>query len=234
VLAGSAYADDPEYDEFGNKIESKNEDAEALESESEPPPPEPVFPKMFDAALGGGFGYGFTTGDFYSGLDSGVLYFGEIRVAVSPKSYIKFGYRKTNIYQDVQGVSDVDGTYLGTVDLSVDVHTYFASLGWLSLPNKKNNLRVYGEMGAGYGNHVITADVGSVSISDDMGKFMLIGQFGVLVPISNGPVGLDVGGSFQWKSFSGGENEGWGAILGVHVGLVLMIGSGQEAEEPNP
>jgi hypothetical protein len=223
VLAGSAYAGDPEYDEFGNKIESQNDDAEALESESEPPP-KPVFPKMFDATVGGGFGYGFTIGDFYSSLESGVLYFGEIRIAVSPKIYIKLGYRKTNIYQDVQSFSDLDGTYLGTADLSVDVHTYFASLGWLSLPNKKTNLRMYGELGGGYGNHVSTASVGSVSISDDTGKFMLIGQLGVLVPINNGPVGLDVGGSFMWKSFSAHVGEGLGVILGVHVGLVFMIG----------
>jgi hypothetical protein len=63
-----------------------------------------------------------------------------------------------------------------------------------------------------------------VSISDDTGKFMLIGQLGVLVPINNGPVGLDVGGSFMWKSFSGHVGEGLGVILGVHVGLVFMIG----------
>jgi hypothetical protein len=179
---------------------------------------------MFDATVGGGLGYGFSLGDFYSGLESGVLYFGEIRIAVSPKSYIKFGYRKTNIYQDVQSVSDTDGTYLGTVDLSVDVHTYFASLGWLSMPDKKTNSRVYAEMGAGYGNHVSTASVGSVSISDDTGKLMLIGQLGVLAPINNGPVGLEVGGSFMWKTSTGHVGEGWGAILGVHVGLVLMIG----------
>jgi len=228
VLTGSAYAGDPQYDEFGNKIESKNDDAEAQESETEPPPPEPDYPKMFDITIGGGFGYGFPVGDFYSGLDSGPLYFGEIRIAVSPKSYIKFGYRKINIYNDVQSVSDIDGTYLGTVDLSADVNTYLFSLGWLSSPNKNKNLRMYSEFGGAYGNHVITASVGSESISDDTGKFMILGQIGVILPINNSRVGLDLGGSVLWKSFSGSNDEGWGAILSVHLGLVIMAGGGAD------
>ena len=226
VLVGGANAGDPQYDEFGKKIESQKGDAEARDSETEPPPPDPVYPKMFDATFGGGFGYGFTTGDFYSKLESGYLYFGEIRIAVSRKSYIKFGYRKINIYNDVQSVSDFDGTYLGTVDLSVDVHAYLFSLGWLSSPNKNKNLRIYGELGGGYGNHVITASMGSQSLSDDTGKFMLLGQIGVILPINKSRVGLDVGGSVLWKSFSGGKDEGWGAILSVHVGLVILAGGG--------
>jgi hypothetical protein len=226
VLAGSAYSGDPQYDEFGNKIESKNDDAEEQESETEPPPPEPVYPKMFDATFGGGFGYGFTTGDFYSGLDSALLYFGEFRLALSPKIYIKLGYRKINIYNDVQSVSDVDGTYLGTFDLSADVHAYLFSLGWLSSPNENTNLRIYGEFGGGYGNHVVTASMGSLSLSDDTGKFMLLGQIGVILPINKSRVGLDLGGSILNKSFSGGDNEGWGAIFSVHVGLVIIAGGG--------
>jgi hypothetical protein len=225
VLAGSAYSGDPQYDEFGNKIESQNDDVEAQESETEPPP-DPVYPKMFDATFGGGFGYGFPTGDFYSGFDSGFLYFGEFRLALSPKSYIKLGYRKINIYNDVQSVSDVDGTYLGTVDLSVDVHAYLFSLGWLSSPNENKNLRMYGEFGGGYGNHVITASIDSVSFSEDEGKFMFLGQIGVILPINKSRVGLDLGGSALWKSFSGSSNEGWGAILSVHLGLVIMAGGG--------
>ncbi len=161
---------DPRYDEFGNRVESKNDDSEALESETEPPPPEPDYQKMFDATIGGGFGYGFPVGSFYDGFDSGPLYFGEIRIAFSPKTYVKLGYRRMNIFQDTQGVSDVDGTYLGTVDLSVDVDVYTASIGWLSLPNKFNKLRIYGEVGGGYANHVITASFDSLTISEGDGK----------------------------------------------------------------
>ena len=233
VLAGGTDLGNPQYDEFGSKIDSQKDDTEAQEGETDSPPPEPVFPKMFDVTMGGGFGYGFPIGGFYSDLDSGPLYFGEIRIAVSAKSYIKFGYRKMNIFKDSQGVSDIDGTYLGTVDLSLDVHAYVLSMGWLSSPNKMNKLRMYGEFGAGYANHVLTARIDSISLSDDEGKFVIASQIGVIVPFSNGPVGLDVGGSILWKTFTGEPDEGWGALLAAHVGLVFLIGGGQEAVEPS-
>ena len=228
IPAKGAYAGDPQYDEFGNRIESNNDDAEEQEGESEPPPPELDFPKMFDATIGGGFGYGLPVGEFYTGLDSGPLYFGEIRFAFSPKVYLKFTYRKMNIFKDSAGVSDEDGTYLGTVDLSLDVHEYFASMGWLSSPNKNNKLRMYGEFGAGHANHVITVSMDSQSISDDEGEFMFAGQIGVLVPFSNGPVGLDVGGSVLFKPITFDQGNDWGALFAAHLGLVFMIGGGAD------
>jgi hypothetical protein len=228
VQAGGTDPEDRQYDEFGNMIELNTDGAVAEEGESEALQSEPDIPKMFDSSIGGGIGYGSLLGEFYSGFDSGPFYFGEIRLAVSPKTYLKFGYRNMEIYQASHGLVDPDGANLGTVDLSVFVHTYTLSVGWLSLPNPKKKLRIYAEIGGGYANHVITADIGSESISDGEAKFMLVSQIGLLVPIGNGSIGLDVGGSIMMKSLSGAQNEGVGAVLGGHVGLVILIGGAKE------
>jgi hypothetical protein len=50
--------------------------------------PRPVYPRMFDFVFGAGFGYGFPVGDFYSNNDPGSLLLGDMRIAVSAKTYI--------------------------------------------------------------------------------------------------------------------------------------------------
>ncbi|MCK9996731.1 MAG: hypothetical protein KAH56_10695 [Candidatus Krumholzibacteria bacterium] len=234
VLAdvGSTNRKKTEYDEFGNRIGPENDDIEFLETETEESPDSPEFPKMFDGMIGCGFGYGLPIGDFYSNLDSGPLYFGEARIAISGKTYIKFGYRKMNIYRDTHMVIDTDGTYQGTVDLALDVNQYLFSIGWLSAPRENSNLRMYGEFGGVYGNHVMTASAGGYSYSDNEGRLMFISQFGLIVPFSDSRVGMDLGASVLWKSVLGKTDEGWGAILAAHVGLVVLIGGEKDAIEP--
>jgi len=61
---------------------------------------------------------------------------------------------------------------------------------------------------------------------------MLITQFGLIIPFSDSRVGMDLGASILWKSFLGESDEGWGGILAAHVGLVVLVGGGQDAIEP--
>ena len=100
---------DPKFDEFGTKIESQEDEVEIVEPEIEPPPEKPVYPKMFDVMFGVGLGYATHIGDFYDGLDSGSFYFGDVRVAISPKTYIKFGYWSMNMLEESQTVIDENG-----------------------------------------------------------------------------------------------------------------------------
>lgn len=224
ILAQAGGNGPEQYDEFGSLIELNSDDPVVEDVEAEASPSEPEIPKMFDASIGGGIGYGYLLGELYHRFDSGPFYFGEIRLAVSPKTYLKLGYRNMEVYQTSHYLIDYDGTNLGTVDYSVVVHTYTLSVGWLSKPNAEKMLRIYAEVGGGYANHVLTAEFESVSASDGEAKFMLVSQIGVLVPLGNSPVGLDVGGSIMMKTFSGAHDDGVGAVLGGHLGLVILIG----------
>ena len=184
--------------------------------------PKPIHPRMFDTVFGAGFGYGFPVGDFYSNLDSGSLLLGDIRIAVSAKSYIKFGYRNMNIFNETQ----VDGAISGVSEIALDVRQYLFSIGWLLSPSKNHHRRMYFELGAGVGDHVVTYTYEWGPISHGDSKVMLVGQFGMFVPINNSAVGMDVGVSVLAKVTSGDYEEGKGAILAAHLGLVLLLGGG--------
>jgi hypothetical protein len=114
--------------------------------------PKPMYPRMFDVVFGAGFGYGFPVGDFYSNNDPGSLLLGDMRITVSAKTYIKFGYRNMNIFNETQAI---EGS-LDTRDVTLDVRQYILSIGWLLSPSKNHHRRMYFELGAGVGDHVVT------------------------------------------------------------------------------
>jgi len=118
VFAGGSDPESSENDESGDKTELQLA-------------PKTVYPNMFGVTFGGGFGYGLTVGQFYSDLDSGSLLYGDMRIAVSEKTYLKFGYRNMNIFEDSQAVPSWDGTYTITRDITIDARQYILSVGWL-------------------------------------------------------------------------------------------------------
>ena len=214
VLAGGSDLESPENDESGEKTELQLA-------------PKAVYPTMFGVTFGGGFGYGLPVGQFYSDLDSGSLLYGDMRIAVSEKTYIKFGYRNMNIFEDSQVVPSWDGTSTVTRDITIDVRQYIFSIGWLFNFSKNHNWRMYSELGAGIGDHVLTYTYYSQSSSGLGGSnVMLSGQFGLLVPFNKTPLGMDVGVSVLWKPSTGDYQEGRGALIAAHLGLVLMLGGG--------
>ncbi len=103
------------YGEFGDQGEEV-----PLQPVAAAKPPR-VYPKMFEVMLSAGIGYGTTKGDFYDGFDSGLLYFGDIRFAISNDKYLKFSYRTVKVYEDQVSVVDEGGEYLGEIELTVDV-----------------------------------------------------------------------------------------------------------------
>ncbi len=135
--------------------------------------------------------------------------------------------------EESQTITDENGINLGTVDLSIDLHQYLFSVGFLAAPSETSNLRVYSEFGLGYGDHVVSASAGSVSASESEGRLMLLLQFGLLMPIQKDLLGLEMSVTGMAKSFGGDVGEPSGIIFGAQVGLVLQFGGGQvEVESP--
>jgi len=225
VLAGSTDAKTPQYDEFGGEIEPQ-------QSADEPQLQDPVLTKMFDVMIAAGFGYGIPLGDFYYGLDPGLLYFGDVRIAVSRKVYLKLGFKNMNVYKETRDILDFDGVYSGTADLTVDMRQYLFSVGFLVPPNERNNMRLYIEAGGGLGDLVSTISVGSESESRKKSYPMIVGQLGVLAPFKKSRVGLDLGVSFLWKFYTEKSYESMGSLIAVHMGLMVRFGGGKQAMEP--
>jgi len=219
VLAGGSDPEKPQYGEIGGA-------AEPQQSSDEPQQKAPVLTRMFDIMVGAGFGYGLPLGDFYYGLNPGLLYFGDVRIAVSRKVYFKLGFKNMNVYKETRDINDYNGDYAGTVDLAVDIRQYLFSVGFLPPPNERNNLRLYIEAGGGLGDRVSTASDGTVSQSRQKGYPMIVGQFGLLLPFKKSRVGMDLGVSVLWKFYTEKSYESMGALIAVHLGLMVRFGGG--------
>jgi len=63
------------FDEFGHKTDSPENPVDSPQHPTEAS-------KMFSVMLGAGLGQGNPTGGFYDGFDKGLLYYGDLRLAV--------------------------------------------------------------------------------------------------------------------------------------------------------
>jgi hypothetical protein len=128
-----------------------------------------------------------------------------------------------NIFNETQAIEGSRGIR----DLTIDVRQYILSIGWLLSPSKNHHRRMYFELGAGVGDHVVTITTNeSRSYSFGESRVMLVGQFGMFVPFNKTSLGMDVGVSVLGKVTSGDNQEGRGALLAAHLGLVLLLGGG--------
>ncbi len=185
----------------------------------------PLPPRLFNAMISGGLGYGQPIGSFYDDLDPGLLYFGDVRFSISPLVYVKLAYRSQNLLEEsVPLYGDGYDAYLGDAQVSVDARQYLVTFGFLNRPNSKNKLRAYAELGAGYADHVVKATFNSQSDTASEGRAMFVGAAGILVPF-NKTVGMDFGLSLVTKLFNSNEGEGWGMLFSGQVGMTVAFGS---------
>ncbi len=186
----------------------------------------PLPPRLFNVMFGGGLGYGQPFGGFYSDLAAELLYYGDVRITISPLVYVKLAFRNQRMFDEAIPLFDpYDGSFLGNADATVDARQYLVTFGFLNRPHSKNNLRTYAELGAGLVDHVAKATVSSHSEIVHEKRVMFAGEAGVLVPLSTA-LSLDFGISLLAKPLETGDNEGNGLIFSCHVGLTLSLVGG--------
>ncbi len=205
------------YNEFGLGKESEVVPGGWVYQESEPP-------TLFNLMVVAGVGYSAPLGDFYSGLEAGELYFAEVCLSLSPRKYLRLGYRSMRgserSYTDYDYSNDSVFNYHSTVDL----RQYNLTLGMLSRPNKHNKVRYYTEFGLGIIDHLFkTTGYSERDYQSNATRVLLVGKGGILFPVV-GDFGVDVGASMASKLFLGNNNEGYGFLMDVQVGLTYKFG----------
>jgi hypothetical protein len=207
----------PTYDEFGVEGDPEVVTGSWVFEESEPP-------KMFDVMIVGGLGYSSPKAPFYDGMDGGLQYLGEMCLAVSPRNYIRLGYRTMRAFDETLTFYDYDLDAGYTIRATADFNQYFISMGKLSRPNGQNDIRLYGEFGVSFVDHVFKVKENDYPEREKSEmRVLLLLKGGALIPIQN-RVGLDVGLSLGMKSFGGNENEGLGFLFDAHVGVMYQFG----------
>lgn len=181
--------------------------------------------KPFTATLGGGLGYGQTSGKFYDGLDDGRAIYADARFALGPRHYLKLCCRVQDVFDGQVNYVDRDNGYTtGVAPATAEIRQYLVTVGVLSGATEGNLLRAYAELGFGFGDHVITITEGPVAGSESEGRILTTLQGGVLVPFGSSSVGLDLGLSVIAKLVDGNSGEGHGFVVGGQAGLVLLFG----------
>jgi len=205
------------YDEFGVEGAPEVKEGTWYYQENEPP-------RMFDVMVVGGLGYSTQVGSFYSGLQSGLSYNGEIAFSVSPRKYIKLGFRTTRAAENTTSYYSYELDGMTEVHSTLDVRQYNLSVGTLSRPNDQNSIRYYTEIGLGIADHVFKSDAEYYySQEESLTRLMILFNGGVLFPI-NDHLGVDLGVSSGIKMFSTNDNEGIGFLFDFRAGLTLRFG----------
>ena len=185
----------------------------------------PLPPKLFNVMFSGGVGYGKPAGGFYDRLESGLLYYGDVRFSISPLMYVKGAYRSEKMYDKTGPAYDnMTGEYIGDANLSVVARQYLVTFGFLSRPKSKTSIRSYAELGAGMVDHVATAELASWSDSVHEKRLLFAGEAGMFIPVHK-QVGLDCGVSVLAKFFENNDGEGNGFMFAAHVGVTLSLGA---------
>ncbi len=177
--------------------------------------------KPFSAALSAGAGYGIPSGKYFDGSQSDLLYFADLRIAVSHRGYLKLGYRTQQIYS---GTINNGGGYpvQEQYNLDISLRQYLLLAGFVTQPiTAGGQTRGYIEFGMGYGSqHVNSSDGYS---GDGPFQLMIAAQGGALIYFGqDSNIGLDFGLSFLGCSFFDRE-EGTGIILGAQLGLLVKL-----------
>ena len=192
--------------------------------------PEPA--NLFKAMFHIGGGYGAPVGDFYYKMDSNQIFLTDLRLAISPRTYLKFSYRNQKLQEGTKVVyipdynGGSDGHYV-SVDALLTARQYLISVGFLNRPSSTNSTRGYGELGLGVVDHVVRVSSGSIFESENEDRIMITGGAGFLVPFSK-TIGMDCGFNALLKINSNGSSEGAGLLFNAYLGLTVSYGGGSQ------
>jgi hypothetical protein len=182
-----------------------------------------------------GSGYGFSVGDYYEGLTSGVAFDAGVRLAVTEKVYLgaTYCYQKLGVESYLENlVYDPAGENL-SVEADWDVHLseIFFVMGAMTEPLTETTPLGYLEVGIGAMNHVLDVTIseptmGSGSDSDKETKLGLLVSGGGVFPLGR-TVGLSVDANMitvRSEIGSGSYSETvFGALFGIRAGFVVML-----------
>jgi hypothetical protein len=175
----------------------------------------------FRAALSGGIGWGFSLGDWYSGLEDGVAFHGQVRVTLVPELYFTALVRDQAL--DVTGLMpNYPGGYQ-VFDGTAAVSQFGLGLGVMLPRGWYRDVVPYFECLLAGASHGLTyderGDIGDYEeeLNDDQLAGMI--QFGALVPVSRA-FALDA--QAHWM-FTGASEWASGSVLGFSLGICVML-----------
>lgn len=178
----------------------------------------------FSAMLSAGLGYGHPFHDFYEGMQDRVSWHVQVRMPVEPRTYLTVIYRNQQLYRGGIEIYDPDDGQTYTVDTALDLQEILFLFGFLGKLKHPGAARAYFEIGGGLGIHSGTLSYDGQTANDSFNRFLLVGQFGVMVPLGQGGAGLDFGISLAGKIFSTTSGEPSGFVGGIHGALTYAFG----------
>jgi hypothetical protein len=181
----------------------------------------------FRVALSGGVGWGTSLGDWFSGLEGGVSFSGQVRMALLPELYFTALVRDQDL--DVVGtMPNYPGGYQ-VFDGTGTVRQFGVGAGVMLPRGWYRDIVPYFEcLLAGASHDLVYDERGDIGdyveeLNDDQLAGIL--QFGALVPVSR-VFALDA--QAHWM-FTGASDWAGGSVLGLSVGICVML-----ADAPAP
>jgi hypothetical protein len=194
--------------------------AQARPHHDRPPQLGPWQPR-FRLALSGGVGWGTSLGDWFSGLEGGVAFSGQVRVALMSQLYFTALVRDQDL--DVVGyMPNYPGGYQ-VFDGTGTVRQFGVGVGAMLPRSYFRDIVPYFECLLAGASHGLAyderGDIGDYveELNDDQLAGIL--QFGALVPVSRA-FALDAQANWMFTGASGWAN---GSVLGLSVGVCVML-----------
>ncbi len=192
----------------------------------------------FRFALSVGAGLGTSSGAYYEGLTNGAAVVAGAKLAVSDVIYLGVDFRRLSLGVDdllrTLDFYDPNGNYLGSIqDIEVTLTEFYFVAGIMTQPAGPTAPIGYLEAGLGSVNHhfdfTIVDIQGSFPTETDESKLGVYMSGGGIIPISP-QVGFDLNanlmltGSGDDDPYDGYDTSAAGAILGIGLNLVLLMG----------
>ncbi|MBK8167661.1 MAG: hypothetical protein IPK64_17075 [bacterium] len=179
-----------------------------------------------------GLGYSQASGDWFTGMTSGMAIDGKVRIMFSDTGFMVLSYRHQGLGVD----SSMRELYGLLLDWDVSFSEYFVGVGNAMLPKSLTAPFAYGEVGLGIIVHNLSATIvgnpydsdpqyNGTSLSTNESKLGFSLEGGVIVPIS-AEVAIDLSVNGRMTSSGGNaQQETFGFLLGGRVGVAILMGN---------
>ena len=164
---------------------------------------------------------GFTSlsGDWYESINGGMTFQFRLRALVSDNFYLGGSFERQTM--DLDDAMDRLTGY--DLDWEAHINEFYFLSGWMTNPRSPKSPLAFAEFGIGVAAHSASAEdpQGTVdfgSIYDDSLLSVLTGV-GAIIPVSR-----NVGVDFMIDLRLTGKDQSSGYLLGIHAGLVALLG----------
>jgi hypothetical protein len=175
-----------------------------------------IAPRLFTFAFDAGAGYGGPVGDWYRGMDAGMLFAVGARIRTGANAYVHLVFRTRGLGT----ISAYDYGIDAPISVKSRVSEYLFMVGGHARLVEGRAVRSTGYMEAGGGLLRNTYDIDYLgSSSGSVNKVGFAAQGGILLLLSD-QVALDLCGSLNYKPGFFSNSESMGLLLGLQVGLM--------------